>query len=182
MSPVYRYCPHCGAPLTDRMKFGRLRRACRYCGFIQFADPKVAVAGLVTDGPRVLLVRRLAVPRIGYWALPAGYMDADELPEEALIREVAEETGVRVRVSGLLGVVPLAGWAERRGILLLYRAQALDGTGASGTSPEAGDDVSDVRWFEASAIPWDEIAFESTAETLRNWLDGQEFKASARSD
>ncbi len=62
--PSYVYCPQCGAPLTERVKFGQVRRACRYCGFIHFADPKVAVAALVTDGPRVLLVRRLAVPQI----------------------------------------------------------------------------------------------------------------------
>ena len=114
MKPSYVYCPQCGAPLTDQVKFGRVRRACRYCGFIHFAEPKVAVAALVTDGPRVLLVRRLAVPRIGFWALPAGYMDADELPENALVREIAEETGITVRAVALLGVAPLAGWAERR--------------------------------------------------------------------
>jgi ADP-ribose pyrophosphatase YjhB (NUDIX family) len=165
---TYIYCPQCGAPLTDRVKFGRERRACRYCGFIHFADPKVAVGALVTDGARVLLVRRLAVPRIGFWALPAGYMDADELPEEALVREVAEETGVAVRVVELLGVAPLAGWTDRRGILLLYRAEPAE-AGAQ-VSPAAGDDVSDVRWFAPDAIPWNEIAFESTAETLRDWL------------
>jgi ADP-ribose pyrophosphatase YjhB (NUDIX family) len=165
---TYIYCPQCGAPLTDRVKFGRERRACRYCGFIHFADPKVAVGALVTDGARVLLVRRLAVPRIGFWALPAGYMDADELPEEALVREVAEETGVAVRVVELLGVAPLAGWTDRRGILLLYRAEPVEA--GTQVSPAAGDDVSDVRWFAPDAIPWNEIAFESTAETLRAWL------------
>lgn len=168
MKRTYIYCPQCGAPLTDRVKFGRVRRACRYCGFIHFTDPKVAVAALVTNGSRVLLVRRLAVPRIGYWALPAGYMDADELPEEALVRELAEETGVTVRVMGLLGVTALAGWTERRGVLLLYRAEPTDSVAAN--VPVAGDDVSDVRWFEPDAIPWEAIAFESTAETLREWL------------
>ncbi len=168
MKPSYVYCPQCGAPLTERVKFGRVRRACRYCGFIHFADPKVAVAALVTDGPRVLLVRRLAVPRIGFWALPAGYMDADELPEDALVREIAEETGITVRAVALLGVAPLAGWAERRGILLLYRAEPVASTAQA--APAAGDDVSDVRWFAPDAIPWDDIAFESTAETLRAWL------------
>ncbi len=168
MKPSYVYCPQCGAPLTDQVKFGRVRRACRYCGFIHFAEPKVAVAALVTDGPRVLLVRRLAVPRIGFWALPAGYMDADELPENALVREIAEETGITVRAVALLGVAPLAGWAERRGILLLYRAEPVASTAQA--VPAAGDDVSDVRWFAPDEIPWDDIAFESTAETLRTWL------------
>lgn len=163
----YTYCPHCGAPLAEGLKFGRLRRFCRYCGFIHFDDPKVAVAALVNDGTRVLLVRRGVVPRIGYWALPAGYMDADELPEEAVVREIAEEAGVTVRVVALHGIAPLAGWAQRRGILLLYRAELVDGV------PTAADDVSEVAWFAADEIPWDQLAFESTAQFLRNWLAGQ---------
>ena len=162
---IYIYCPRCGAPLADEIKFGRMRRVCRYCGFIHFADPKVAVAALVSDGERVLLVRRAAVPRIGFWALPAGYMDADELPEEALLREVAEETGLTVRVLRLLGVAPLAGWVERRGILVLYRAEPVSG------ELVACDDVSEARWFTRAEIPWEELAFESTAQFLKLWRE-----------
>lgn len=161
---TYTYCPHCGAPLADGLKFGRVRRVCRYCGFTHFVEPKVAVAALVSDGARVLLVRRAAVPRIGFWALPAGYMDGDELPEEAVVREVAEETGITIRVLGLHGIAPLAGWAERRGILVLYAAEPIAGEAA------AADDVSEVRWFAQEEIPWDELAFESTAQFLRGWI------------
>ena len=158
------YCPRCGAPLADGLAFGRTRRLCRYCGFVHFHDPKVAVAALVSDGARVLLVRRAAVPRVGYWALPAGYMDADELPEEAVVREINEETGVTVRVTGLQAVAPLAGWAERRGILVLYRAEPLAG------EPVPQDDASEARWFTATEIPWAELAFESTEQFLREWV------------
>lgn len=165
MNQNYRYCPHCSAPLAEGEKFGRMRRFCRYCGFIHFVEPKVAVAALVSDGERVLLVRRAAIPRIGYWALPAGYMDADELPEEALAREVGEETGVVLRITQLRGVAPLAGWRERRGILLLYRAEA------AGGALQPGDDVSDAAWFARDEIPWDELAFESTAEFVRAWVN-----------
>ncbi len=164
LTAPYNYCPRCSAPLAEGEKFGRLRRFCRYCGFIHFADPKVAVAALVTDGRRVLLVRRLAIPRIGYWALPAGYMDADEDPEVALVREVLEETGVRVRVSAFERVAPLAGWSQRRGVLLLYRAVALEGEAAG------GDDASDARWFEPGDVPWEELAFDSTADAVRAWI------------
>ena len=161
---TFTYCPHCGAPLADGLKFGRMRRVCRYCGFIHFVEPKVAVAALVSDGARVLLVRRAAVPRIGFWALPAGYMDADELPDEAVAREVAEETGMTIRVRGLLGVAPLAGWVERRGILVLYQAEPVSG------ELVACDDVSEARWFTRAEIPWEELAFESTVQFLREWL------------
>ncbi len=121
------------------------------------------MAALVSDGERVLLVRRAAVPRIGFWALPAGYMDADELPEEAVVREVAEETGVSIEVVGLRNIAPLAGWSERRGILLIYNARPIGGTAI------ARDDASEACWFTPSQVPWHELAFESTIETLRDW-------------
>lgn len=163
---AFVFCPRCGAPLTEGIRFGRIRRLCRYCGFIHFRDPKVAVGALVSDGQRVLLVCRAVPPRAGYWALPAGYMDGDELPEEALVREVAEETGLRIAVRGFRSVTPLGGWGEQRGLLLLYLAEP------AGPVQElsAQDDVSDVRWFEPAQIPWDDLAFDSTADVLRRWI------------
>ena len=157
------YCPRCGAPLGSGVRFGRPRELCLYCGYVHFADPKVAVAALVTDGERVLLVRRAAAPRAGYWALPAGYMDSDELPEEAVVREIAEETGLLIRPQSLHAIVPLGGWSDRRGILLAYNAEP------AGGALEARDDVSEARWFRAEDIPWDSLAFESTARFLRDW-------------
>lgn len=163
---VFRYCHRCGAPLAEGIRFGRSRRFCRHCGLVHFQDPKVAVGALVSDGQRVLLVRRAAIPRIGYWALPAGYMDGDELPEDALAREVIEETGLRIEVRGLQCVTPLGGWAEPRGLLLLYRAEPADPS----QELSAQDDVTEVRWFAPDEIPWDELAFESTADILHDWL------------
>jgi ADP-ribose pyrophosphatase YjhB (NUDIX family) len=164
MTFAFTFCPRCGAPLTEGIAFGRLHRLCRYCGFIQFRDPKVAVGAIVTNSTQVLLVCRSAEPRVGFWALPAGYMDADESPEEALVREITEETGLAVRIGELAGIVPLAGWRERRGIMLVYKAKP------AGGQLLAGDDVSEARWFGAADIPWDEVAFESTAEFLRAWV------------
>ncbi len=163
MQSDFVYCPRCGAPLGQSLAFGRLRQTCRYCGFVHFKDPKVAVAALLTKGERVLLVRRAVMPRIGLWALPAGYMDQDELPEEAALREIAEETGLVARLNGLHVVVPLGGWQERRGILLVYRAEPLGGQVA------AADDVSEVRWYTAADVPWEELAFTSTHDILREW-------------
>jgi hypothetical protein len=57
----------------------------------------------------------------------------------------------------------LAGWNERRGILVIYRAEPIGGMLA------AHDDVSDARWFAPAEIPWATLAFESTAQVLREW-------------
>jgi ADP-ribose pyrophosphatase YjhB (NUDIX family) len=170
----FTFCPRCGAPLGDEIRFGRPHRTCRYCGFIHFNDPKVAVAGLVTTGGRVLLVLRGVPPRSGFWALPGGYMDAGEAPEDALAREVCEETGVTIGRPTLHSVTPLAGWAEPRGILLVYQAEAAQGPAA------AGDDVSAVGWFAPGQIPWEALAFPSTEELLRAWSDGPQGDASGK--
>ena len=165
------FCPSCGAPLTDGIRFDRMRRFCRYCGFIYFRDPKVAVIALVEDDDRVLLVRRAVIPRIGHWSLPGGYMDADERPDEAVVREVQEETGVDVRVLGLHTLHPMLGHADSsagkptipKGIVLVYRAAWVAG------EPAPSDDVSEARWFEADEVPWDTLAFETTDRFLRAW-------------
>ncbi len=143
MSDAFIYCPRCGAPLAEGFAFGQARRLCRYCGFILFRDPKVAVGGLVSDGERILMVRRGSSPGLGLWALPAGYMDDDEMPEDTLLREVREETGLSVEPLRLEGIVPLAGWREKRGILLIYRCRllAVDPSRGSEQIPAPADDA-----------------------------------------
>ena len=176
----YIYCPQCGAPLAEGLKFGRSRRFCRFCGFIYFREPKVAVIALIEDAHRVLLVRRAVAPRIGCWSLPGGYMDADERPDEAVVREVFEETGVAVRVTGLYTVHSMVGHAHSsndrlsprnaapKGIVLVYLAQRVSG------EPVPNDDVSEAGWFSPDQVPWDALAFETTDRFLRSWVVGSD--------
>lgn len=159
----YRFCPRCGQPLTQREAFGRLRSVCPACGFVHFRDPKVAAAVLLCDRERVLLVQRAVDPRRGYWALPAGFVEVDELPDEAAAREALEETGLHVVVGDLLRIRRMTN-PDKPGLLLTYRGQVIGG------DLQASDDVSEARWFSAADIPWDELAFESTRESLREWL------------
>lgn len=161
MSWQANYCPVCGHGLTDQEVFGRVRRVCPACGFIFFRDPKVAVGVLVEDGGRVLLVRRAVVPKMGWWALPAGYMEADEEPREAARREVQEETGLEVEVTGLMDVLPIA-TPGGRGVIILYWARPVGG------ALQSGDDASEARWFTAEELPAD-LAFESTVVALSRW-------------
>jgi len=155
------FCPRCAHALEDQEKFGRMRRVCPACGFIFFRDPKVAVGVLVEDGERVLLVRRAVIPQLGWWALPAGYMEFDEEPQEAARREAEEETGLQVELTGLLDVFPITS-PNGRGVLIVYWARP------AGGDLHAGDDVSDARWFAPEELPED-LAFESTKAALARW-------------
>ncbi|MFZ2362040.1 MAG: NUDIX hydrolase [Anaerolineae bacterium] len=165
ISSDYRFCPRCGQPLVEQDAFGRLRPVCAACGFVHFRDPKVAAAVLLIDGNRVLLIRRAVDPGRGLWALPAGFVEVDELPDEAAAREALEETGLRVAIGDLLRIRRMTN-PNKPGLLLTYRGQLIDG------DLQANDDVSDARWFAAAAIPWHELAFETTRESLRDWLAG----------
>ena len=80
-------------------------RMLQLCGHIVYYDPKVASAMILERDGKVLLVRRGTEPGLGLWSLPGGYVDRGEVVEEAAVREVWEETGMRTEVARLGGGV-----------------------------------------------------------------------------
>ncbi len=160
-----RYCPRCGSGLMRREEFGRERPVCPNCGWIYFADPKVAAAILLEDKGRVLLVRRSNEPFRGAWSLPAGFVDAREDPARAAERECLEETGLTVRATGVLDIV--AGREHPRGadFVIVYRGEIVSGI------PSAGDDADLVDWFDRSQLP--PLAFRATEVILRSATDSE---------
>lgn len=160
------FCPQCGTRMEQKEVFNRVRPVCPACGLIFFRDLKVAVGALITNGhDRVLLVRRAVRPEKGKWALPAGYMEYDEEPIQALRREVAEETGLEVEPTRVLDVFPLHN-PYARGVIVVYEAR-VRGPVPDVVNPE--DDVDAARWFTREEIPWESLAFESTRSILERW-------------
>jgi len=167
MKPLeLNFCPCCGAPMTDRFVFGRTRRACTACGFVFFREPKLAAGALVEQDGRVLLVRRAVDPKLGYWCLPAGYVEYDEGPVEAVLREVKEETGLVVRVTGLMAAFHVRSDPRGMGVILIYRAVP------EGAALAPGDDASEVAYFAPDQLPHD-LAFASTRRVLLRWRCGR---------
>ncbi|HSN75199.1 MAG TPA: NUDIX domain-containing protein, partial [Anaerolineae bacterium] len=113
---------------------------------MQFRDPKVAAAVLLSDNGRVLLIRRAVDPGRGLWALPAGFVEVDELPHEAAAREALEETGLHVEIGDLLRIRRMTNPAKP-GLLLTYSGLVIGG------HLQANDDVSEARWFGADELP-----------------------------
>jgi ADP-ribose pyrophosphatase YjhB (NUDIX family) len=155
---VVKYCQRCGAPMTWQVRSGRSRPVCPECDWIYFPDPKVAAAVLIEREGEILLIRRAVDPERGKWTLPAGFVDAGEDPAQAAVRECLEETGLQVKVTGLLDVI--FGQEHRRGahIVIFYRAEIISGL------PQAGDDVDQVMFFPRSALP--ALAFGTTVKIL----------------
>lgn len=155
------YCPRCAAPVVSMVKFGRERPVCPACGWIFFADPKVAAAVLVEQENRILLVRRVNEPFRGLWTLPAGFVNADEDPAEAAIRECLEETGLEVALAGILEIIHGREHARGADFVIFYRGQV------TGGNLQAGDDADAAAWFQRGSLP--ELAFQSTRTILSRY-------------
>ena len=111
----------------------------------EFPDaPRVGVGAVVLDGERVLLARRGRAPSVGKWSIPGGLVHLGERLEEAAVREVQEETGLRVRLLGLCGVIDRV---VREGDAVRYHYVIIDYVAESvGGRLEAGTDAAEVRW------------------------------------
>jgi ADP-ribose pyrophosphatase YjhB (NUDIX family) len=164
------FCSLCGGAMRLRIVLPDHKRfkVCSQCGYIDFPGPKLVAGCFVVDSDRVLLLRRGIAPQIGKWTFPGGYVDLGETPEQAAIRETLEEVRMNVTLGRLLGlysdpVRPIAAVA-------VYLAQP--GTEAPGLSHEA----TEVRYFTHREIPWDEIAFRSTYDALKDWTSSAKHK------
>jgi 8-oxo-dGTP diphosphatase len=115
----------------------------------------VAALRVKDDRLEVLLVQRGHAPFRGAWALPGGFVDADEEPEAAARRELAEETGVAAAELRLLGVFGRPG-RDPRGHTVTCAYLALFPPPAP--EPRAGDDAAKAQWWPAAAPP--ELAFD----------------------
>ena len=152
------FCLRCGQDLEIGEHFGGIRPACPDCGWVYFADPKVAVAAVIEKDDRILLVRRVNDPQRGLWTLPAGFVDAGEDPLKALERECLEETGLKTRAAELLDVV--FGQEHERGahVLIVYFAEVVSGV----LTP--GDDADSVDFFSYRDLP--PLAFKTTEKII----------------
>jgi 8-oxo-dGTP diphosphatase len=173
-SSAYRFCPRCGGVLEPR----RLkptepeRPVCARCGFIVYLDPKIAVGTIIaTPENRLVLVRRAIEPGYGKWVFPGGYVDRGEPLTQAAIREAREECGLDVRLDALVNIYSYVGRAP---IIVVYAATATGGTLC------VDDEGLETAEFDAAEIPWAELAFRSTHEGLRDYLDGLRHPVVAR--
>jgi CTP:molybdopterin cytidylyltransferase MocA/ADP-ribose pyrophosphatase YjhB (NUDIX family) len=154
-----RFCPRCAGRLVPRSVEGRQRPVCETCGEVFWIDPKVAVAVLIPWEAGLLLGRRAIDPGRDRWSFPAGYVDRGEVLEAAACREVAEETGLDVRIAGLVGAYSTAG---RPLILIAYAGEVIGG------KLVPGPEVTEVDSFPPSSLP--EMAFEHDERIVADWL------------
>ena len=100
----FKYCPTCSKELIYNDIEGRQRKNCPACGYIHWGECSVGVGGVLLSQGRGLIVQRAHNPGKGRWTIPGGYVEQDEKIEDAIVREVREETGLITEPVSVLGV------------------------------------------------------------------------------
>src|SRR5262245_42290131 len=142
-----RFCSECGKRLVEREVDGRARQHCAACDRIVYENPVPAAAVAVRRGRSVLLCRRAIEPFRGSWTLPAGYQEVDETIETTAVREVREETGLVVKLTGLLDVLTTDDDPRKTSLLIVYEGEEVDG------ELEPGDDAREVAFHRLDELP-----------------------------
>lgn len=158
------YCPMCGVKLEKRQRSGAVRPICPNCDHTVYFDPKVAVVVVIIHEDQILLIKRAQDPKKGFWALPAGFVDAGEDPQAAARREALEETGLVVEITALMDVFHTPDDGGMADIVIAYAASI------SGGALAADDDAEAVGWFSRESIP--ELAFLPSQRIVERWIVG----------
>ena len=116
-------------------------------------NPRLTVDGAIIDSGRIVLIRRDREPFQGMWALPGGFVAYGETVEEAVAREVFEETGLTTCIRSLLGVYSEMDRDPRGHTVSVAFLLAVTGGILRG-----GDDAADARWFKLGDLP--QLAFD----------------------
>jgi mutator protein MutT len=137
------------------------RLVCESCRFVFYLDSKVAVGTIATLGGEIVLLRRGIEPAYGKWVFPGGFVDRGETVEAAAVRETREEVNLEVGIRKLLNVYSYPG---RPIIVIVFLAEVLGG------HLKAADESLEVGTFSPRDIPWEDLAFPSTRDALREFV------------
>ena len=142
------------------------RLVCNECGFINYINPKIIVGAVCTWQNKFLLCKRSIPPRIGYWTMPAGFMEEGETAIEGAMREAQEEACAEIQIDALLGIYNISRLSQ---VHLIYRAQLLSPNFAAGPESQV------VELYDWSDIPWENLAFPSVHWALSHFkeVEGQ---------
>ncbi|MEO0206932.1 MAG: NUDIX hydrolase, partial [candidate division WOR-3 bacterium] len=138
------YCPVCKNNLIRKQSVF----VCKKCGWRHYNNPVPSVAGFIMNSnDEILLIKRGAEPEKGKWALPSGFIEPNETPEQAVLRELKEETGLNGIIKKMLGVYVEPTRIYGDVLLIGYEIEITGGK----TKP--GSDTTEVRFFSKNKLP-----------------------------
>ena len=161
------YCSQCGAAVSSRIPEGddRPRFVCNQCQTIHYQNPKMVVGCIPEWEDKILLCRRAIEPQLGYWTLPAGFMENNETTADAAQRETREEANASVEILGLYAMFDIPHISQ---VYLMFRARLLDLEFAP------GEESLEVELFSEDNVPWKELAFPVINETLKYYYQDRQ--------
>jgi ADP-ribose pyrophosphatase YjhB (NUDIX family) len=161
-----KFCSQCGQPISHKIPDGdnRPRFVCDHCDLIHYQNPRVIAGCLPVFGERVLLCKRAIEPRMGYWTLPAGFLENGETTSDGALRETREEANANARIIELYTLFSLPHISQ---VYMFFRAELLD------LNFSAGEESLEVELFSEQDIPWDNLAFPAINKTLKHFFEDQ---------
>ena len=165
--PEFRFCPVCGGPIRPQQlrPHEPERLVCRDCEFVYYLDPKLVACTLLEIEDRIVLLKRAIDPQKGKWVLPGGYVDRGEPLTDAAVRETREECGIITEIKALLGIYSYPG---RTQVVVVYIGRPLSG------ELVPADETLEARVFAKRDIPWQNLAFQSTTDALKDYFKKKE--------
>ena len=161
------FCGECGKPVGRTVPPGdnRERYVCAHCGTVHYQNPRVVAGCVPVHDGKILLCKRAIEPRLGYWTVPAGFMELGETVAAAAAREAREEAVATVQIGALLAVVDVV----QAGQVHVFFEAALPHPDFA-----AGDETLEAGLYAPDEIPWDDIAFTSVRLALERHLANRE--------
>jgi ADP-ribose pyrophosphatase YjhB (NUDIX family) len=162
MKKQRKHCLYCGGEITKKSEDGVLRDFCPCCNLYFYENPLPVVSTILESSRQILLVKRGKRPSKGLWCLPTGFAEAGESIEEAALRELEEETGIKGKIIKLLDV---DSYKSRFYGDLLFLTFIVE---QSGGKLAAGDDCSQACFWPANKLP--PLAFRSNKRALDAYI------------
>jgi len=160
-----KFCLYCGGQLKEKMVKGeeRNRLVCMNCNHIHYQNPLPVVAAVLTKPKKrvVGLIKRAIPPQIDKWALVGGFMELDENPQEAILREIREEIGVCGKLQGLVGVYSNNSKIYKKVVVIGYEVAVIQ------PDFSLGEEVKEFKFFPLSNHP--PLAFPSHKKILQDF-------------
>ncbi|WP_455211135.1 NUDIX domain-containing protein [Kaarinaea lacus] len=157
-----KYCPSCANELVEKTIDGVARFVCNRsdCGFVFWDNPVPVVAAVVEYNDHVVLARNAQWPE-GMFSMITGYLERNESPESAVIREVREELGLDSRLQAFIGHYPF----PRKNQLIL--AFAVAGTGTI----QLNHEIAEVKLLPKDKLEANQFGkLQLTAKIIEDWI------------
>ncbi|HRT27647.1 MAG TPA: NUDIX hydrolase [Syntrophales bacterium] len=157
-----RFCSLCGGVTVTRREDNVPRSYCETCGVFFYENPLPVVSTILLSDRKILLVKRGKKPYRGMWCLPTGFAEAGESIEDAALRELEEETGMRGSIVGLVDLGSAENYYYGDLLFVTFEVEATGGRLAR------GGDADTVRYFPLDRIP--RLAFTSNKKAIEAFI------------